>query len=383
MDDDAKVLDEAARLSAAGQRFALVTVVRTAGSTPRKPGAKMIVREDGSQVGTVGGGALELLLIDEARAAIASGEPRLVRRHLTRQLAMCCGGEVEAFVDPLGRRERLVLVGAGHVNQALSAVGARLGFEVWVVDELEESASAERFPDAARLVHSWEPAEWGLAFDREAYVVIATRDHAVDQSVLETLARLGATPAYLGVISSRGKIARFRNRLEAKGAPDAWLERLRGPIGIAIGAETPAEIAVSVAAELVAVRRGVPVVSMAEATRRASGASAATANAQSSGGADAPALPSATAAGAQPAEPTGGPRNARAAETAGRLAGVRAAETVASAAGVQTTDRGAEAAGVQATERAGSAAGARAAEAAGRAAGAGAAESPREGRSGV
>ncbi|HEU4411500.1 MAG TPA: xanthine dehydrogenase accessory protein XdhC [Polyangiaceae bacterium] len=257
MDDDAKVLDEAARLSAAGRRFALVTVVRTGGSTPRKAGAKMVVRDDGSIEGTVGGGALELWLIDEARAAIEAGEPRLARRHLTRELAMCCGGEVEAFVDPMGRRERLVLVGGGHVNRALAPLGAALGFEVWVVDDLEEAASPERFPGATRLVHSWQPNEWGAELGRDAYVVIATRDHAVDQGVLEQLARLGATPAYLGVISSRAKMARFRKRLEAKGVGRDWVARVRGPIGVAIGAETPAEIAVSVAAELVAVRRGV------------------------------------------------------------------------------------------------------------------------------
>ncbi|MCU0686060.1 MAG: XdhC family protein [Polyangiaceae bacterium] len=256
MDDDAKVFEEAARLSAEGQRFALVSVVRTAGSTPRKAGAKMLVRDDGSIAGTVGGGALELLLIDEARAAIRAGEPRLVRRHLTRELAMCCGGEVEAFVDPVGRREQLVLVGAGHVNRALASVGAGLGFDVWVIDELEEAASVERFPQATRLVHTWEPNEWGLSFGPEAYIVIATRDHAVDQDVLEKLARLDAKPAYLGVISSRGKMARFRKRFEAKGISEAWAAQVRGPIGVAIDAETPAEIAVSVAAELVAVRRG-------------------------------------------------------------------------------------------------------------------------------
>lgn len=271
VDDDAKVLDEAARLSAAGRRFALVTVVRTGGSTPRKAGAKMVVRDDGSIEGTVGGGALELLLIDEARAAIAAGEPRLVRRHLTRELAMCCGGEVEAFIDPMGRRERLVLVGGGHVNRALAPLGAALGFEVWVVDDLEEAASQERFSDATKLVHSWQPNEWGVGLGRDDYLIIATRDHAVDQSVLEQLARLDANPAYLGVISSRAKMARFRKRLEAKGVADDWVARVRGPIGIDIGAETPAEIAVSVAAELVAVRRGAPTAawSKAAAPRRA------------------------------------------------------------------------------------------------------------------
>jgi xanthine dehydrogenase accessory factor len=253
--DDARIFDEASRLSAQGRRFALVTVIRTAGSTPRKAGAKMLVCEDGSQVGTVGGGAVEQALVEEARAAIASGEPRLFKKHLTHELAMCCGGEVEAFVDPMGRKEHLLLIGGGHINQALAPMAAQLGFEVWVIDELEEFASEERFPQATRILHSWEPREWGAPLGGDTSVVIATRDHAVDQAVLEKLAALEARPAYLGCIGSRGKMGRFRKRLEAKGIPAAWIDQVRGPIGVEVGAETPAEIAVAVAAELVAIRR--------------------------------------------------------------------------------------------------------------------------------
>lgn len=264
--EDARIFEEAARLSAEGQRFALITVTRTAGSTPRKPGAKMIVVEGGRQVGTVGGGAIEQALVEEARAAIAAGEPRLFRRHLTRELAMCCGGEVEAFIDPLGRKERLVLVGAGHINAALAPLALALGFEVVVADELEEFAAPDRFPPGTRLVHTWEPREWKTPLGRDTSIVIASRDHEVDQEVLERLASLGAEPAYLGVIGSRGKLARFRKRLEARGVPPGFIETVRGPIGLRIGAQTPAEIAVSVAAELVAVRRGAETGERAPAT---------------------------------------------------------------------------------------------------------------------
>jgi xanthine dehydrogenase accessory factor len=255
MDDDANVLDAAARLLGQGQRFALVTIVRTAGSTPRKAGAKMIVAADGAQHGSVGGGRIEFELVAEARAALDAGASRLVKRHLNHDLAMCCGGEVEAFVDVVGHRVYAVLVGGGHVNSALAPIAAQLGFEVVVADELEEFASTERFPAAARLVHSWEPATWGVPFGAETYVIIATRDHAVDQTVLERLADRAATPAYLGVIGSRGKMGRFRRRLEAKGVAPAWIAQVRGPVGLDVGAETPAEIAVAIAAELVAVRR--------------------------------------------------------------------------------------------------------------------------------
>src|SRR5262245_40201735 len=254
---DEDVLAEASRLQQAGQRFALITIVRTAGSTPRHPGAKMIVREGGELFGTIGGGRIELTLVEDAKSALAEGKPRIVRHHLTHELAMCCGGEVEAFIEPLGRRETLILVGGGHINAALAPIGARIGFELVVADEMEEFATKARFP-GARLFHSWDPREWAVGFDRDAYVVIATRDHAVDQDVLERLAALGAAPAYLGVVGSRGKLGRFRRRLEARGIAASWIETVRGPIGVDVGAETPEEIAVAIAAELIAVRRRAP-----------------------------------------------------------------------------------------------------------------------------
>lgn len=257
MDENARILEQAARLGAEGRRFVLLTVVRTAGSTPRKAGAKMLVGEGGLRVGTVGGGAVEQALVEEALGCLRDRLPRLVRRHLTRDLAMCCGGEMDVFLDPLGGKEHLVLVGAGHINTALAPLGASLGFEVTVADELEEYASEARFP-GARVALSFVPREWGVALDQDAYVVIATRDHAVDQSVLEAMASSGARPAYVGVIGSQAKMMKFKKRLEARGVDAAWIEQIRGPIGVDVGAETPAEIAVAVAAELVAVRRRGP-----------------------------------------------------------------------------------------------------------------------------
>jgi xanthine dehydrogenase accessory factor len=239
----------------AGRPFALITVIRTSGSTPRKPGAKMIVCADGTLVGTVGGGRIELELVEQAKAALSDWAPRLVKKHLTHELAMCCGGEVEAFIEPMGRVETAVLVGAGHIHHALAPLLVRLGYRVVVVDELEEFASAARLGPDVRCVHDWDPAAWGVAFGADTVVVIATRDHAVDQDVLEQLHALAARPAYLGVIGSRGKLGRFRKRLEQRGVDAGFIERVRGPIGVDVGAETPDEIAVAVAAELIAVRR--------------------------------------------------------------------------------------------------------------------------------
>lgn len=249
--DELAVLEEAARMLRAGQPFAVCTVVRTAGSTPRKAGAKMLVRTT-DIVGSIGGGRIEHEVIAEARRAMREGGPRVVKAHLVRDLAMCCGGEMEVLVDPLTTPDRVVVCGGGHVAFALAPVLARVGFEVLVCDELEGFATRERFAEPVRLSDSFDPPDWGVPLDEHTAVVIATRDHALDQRIVEGLVERPV--GYLGCIGSRGKLARFRKRLEAKGVPPAAIERIRGPIGLPIGAETPEEIALSVAAELVQLR---------------------------------------------------------------------------------------------------------------------------------
>ena len=256
---DLAVLEEAARLLREGQPFAVCTVVRTSGSTPRKAGAKMLVRADGSAVGSIGGGRIEHEVIAVAVRAVREGGTRLVKAHLVRDLAMCCGGEMEVLVDPLSQPERVVVCGGGHIAAALAPVLSRVGFDVLVCDELEGFATRERFAEPVRLADSFEPGDWGVPLDERTSVVIATRDHALDQRIVEAL--VDRPLAYLGCIGSRGKLARFRKRLEAKGVAAGAIARVHGPIGLPIGAETPDEIALSVAAELVqlrADRRGAP-----------------------------------------------------------------------------------------------------------------------------
>ncbi len=309
-----QVLARALERLAQGAEVALVTVVGTSGSTPRHPGAKMIVDAHGRAEGTIGGGRVELEVSREAAAVAASGAPRLVTHHLVRDLAMCCGGSMElyiepasrcreavaeaveltkargrgvlvtdlesgekrvrglappaaprregaAFVEPIVPAERLVLLGCGHVGRAIGAAAAAVEFEILACDDGEGGALSEPLPWAAATVASLELADVERAagdLGAGDYVVIATRDHAIDQRLLERLLPAEGL-SYLGVIGSRGKLERFRRRLEAKGiaTPERWA-RVRGPIGLAIGAETPAEIAVSVVAELVAVRRRGP-----------------------------------------------------------------------------------------------------------------------------
>lgn len=250
------VFDELVRLRRAGRACALATVVRTAGSTPRKSAARMLVREDGSVVGTIGGGRLEKEVIDATVALLREGtaaRPKLLRYHLTHELAMCCGGEMEVFVEPLVPEPPLVVCGAGHVAHALVPLARQVGFSPIVVDDMDELATRERFPDAQAIVDSFDVRDWaGVPLDDNTYAVIVTRDHAQDQALLEQL--VGRPLAYLGMIGSKRKVAMFKQRLAAKGVDPAQLAAVHAPIGLDIGAETPEEIAVAIVAELIQVR---------------------------------------------------------------------------------------------------------------------------------
>ena len=238
---------------------ALATVVRTAGSTPRKGAARMLVDEAGAIVGTIGGGRIEKEVGDACVALIAEGaaaRPKLLRYHLTKQLGMCCGGEMEVFVEPMVPAPPLIVCGAGHVSRALVPLARSVGFAPIVVDEATdegvEFASPERFPEAEALVDSFDARDWNVPLDDRAYVVIVTRDHGLDQKLLEQM--IGRDLAYLGLIGSRRKIELFKQRLVARGIDAARFQHLHAPIGLAIGAQTPEEIAVSIVAELIAVR---------------------------------------------------------------------------------------------------------------------------------
>ncbi|HTP52774.1 MAG TPA: xanthine dehydrogenase accessory protein XdhC [Anaeromyxobacteraceae bacterium] len=249
------LLSRALELRERGLRFATVTVVGCEGSSPRHLGAKMIAAEDGSLYGTIGGGRLEERALERARAAIASGRPERLDLALGPGLGQCCGGRVELLVEPDVAPDRLYLFGAGHVAAALCRAAAAVDFEVTVVDEREEWNTAERFPAADRILEAGDEAIPRLAFDaRATYCAVMTHRHDLDETLVRLL--LGRPLRYLGLIGSRTKWARFRQRLSQRGvAPDA-LARVHCPIGVELRAETPAEIAVSVAAELVRVRRG-------------------------------------------------------------------------------------------------------------------------------
>jgi xanthine dehydrogenase accessory factor len=255
------VLAAAADALKRGEPVALVTVVRAQGSTPQRAGAKMLVFADGRTVGTIGGGCYENDALWKAREAITSGRPALLHFELNDDFAqengLICGGRMDVHVDPLEPTPHLYIIGAGHVGWHVGRIAPDAGFHVHVVDDREKFASADRFPAADVIV---EPIpEWLHRADISpaSYVVVVTRGHTHDLDAMRALAARDLK--YLGLIGSRAKVARITDALLAEGMPRECLERVHAPIGLNIGAVTPAEIAVSILAELIAVRRGVPV----------------------------------------------------------------------------------------------------------------------------
>ena len=246
-----------ARWRAERRRFALLTVVRARGFTPRKPGAHMLLSADGQSVGTVGGGAIEQAALDQARAVLAHGGSELVERHLTQDLGMCCGGEMSIFVEAVEPRPRLFVFGAGYIGRPLTAMATACGFEVTVVDGRPEWAADERFPGATVRCQDPEDAARALELLPADYVCVVTHDHAIDHRVVQVLIRRPLR--FLGMIGSLPKQRKFALRLRALGYRDEEIARLHTPLGLSIGAATPEEIAVSVLAQLIAVRRGAPV----------------------------------------------------------------------------------------------------------------------------
>jgi xanthine dehydrogenase accessory factor len=236
------------------QRGALATVVRTSGSTPQEAGARLLLREDGSLLGTVGGGAIERVVLEALQKSLTTGRSELLTRDLAHDLGMCCGGRMDVFVEPLVPPPRLWLLGAGHVAKATAALALTVGFEVQVVDEREELNTPERFPGCRPWLDDPSDVLSRARLDERDWVVIVTHDHQLDERALATASGTGAH--YVGLVGSRRKVLRLVERVAVKRHGDVPIDRLFAPIGLDIGAVTPEEIAVSIVAELVALRHG-------------------------------------------------------------------------------------------------------------------------------
>jgi xanthine dehydrogenase accessory factor len=242
-----------------GDAAALVTVIATRGSTPQRVGAKMLVWDDGRSVGTIGGGCYEHDAAGKAREIIRTRIARVVSYDLTDEVAeengLICGGQMEVFIEPLDPSPHVYLIGAGHISQHLASVAHDVGFQGHVVDDRSKFANADRFPDALEVAVDSIP-DWLARTDlpASAFVVVVTRGHKHDLTAMQALA--GRAFRYVGMIGSRAKVARIREALVRAGVDPAWLDAVHAPIGLRIGAVTPEEIAISIVAELVAVRRG-------------------------------------------------------------------------------------------------------------------------------
>lgn len=243
-------------LGSKGEDAALVTIVSVVGSTPREEGTKMLVKSDGSTVGTIGGGNLEDVATKEALKVIRSGKPKRLDYSLQagKETEMICGGEVELFIEPILSNPTIYIFGGGHIGLALAKIGMLTGFKVVVIDDRPEFANPERFPEAEEtIVDDFGKVFSKLKIDRSSYITITTHNHKGDEAALE--GALGTKARYIGMIGSKNKIEVVYSRLREKGFSQEQLDRVHSPIGLRIFAQTPEEIAVSILAEIIAVRR--------------------------------------------------------------------------------------------------------------------------------
>lgn len=233
---------------------ALATVVESSGSTPRKPGSRMIIFPDASIEGTVGGGALEKSVIDRATELIKSGESKLVeielRENTPHSVGGICGGALKVFIETLGMAPRLLIFGAGHVALTMAQMAQELDLQIVVYDDREEFARPERFPLNVKVICGpFEQAMEILQPTPMDYITIVTYKFTLDALVLQHALE---TPAhYIGMIGSEVKCLRVMNDLSKAGVPQEKLDRVHAPIGLPIGAHTPAEVAVSILAQIV------------------------------------------------------------------------------------------------------------------------------------
>ncbi len=236
-----------------GQSYAFATITEaTPKGTPRKTGSKMIVFDDGTSWGTIGGGRNEKAAIGEALKAIAGQKPVTVTyNYFGRKGESVCGGQMKVFIEPFAPQKHLVICGAGHIALPLSAIGKILGFKVTVIDNRKAFANKKRFPHADQIIvgdHAKELAK--VSVDPNTFVTVVTQGNEFDYECMKAVIRSEA--AYIGIISSKPKKVKFFKRLREEGVEEKYLKRMHIPMGIDLGAQTPEEIAVSICAQMVA-----------------------------------------------------------------------------------------------------------------------------------
>jgi len=257
------LFEEVVRMRRAGRRGALATIVYTNGSIPSYESSRMLVREDGSIEGTIGGGCVEADVWAAAKEVMSKETPRKMVFNLNNEASydngLICGGTLEVFVEPILPQPVVYLFGGGHISMAMARTASAVGFGIAVVDEREAFANAVRFPMAQEIFTSYEEAFEKIRPNAASYLVIVTRGHKEDMRVLAWAVRTEAR--YVGMIGSKRKVLSVYKALENEGYRSEEFERVYAPIGLEIGALAPEEIAISIVAELIAVRRnaGLPV----------------------------------------------------------------------------------------------------------------------------
>ena len=255
------VFEELVRLRGLGQKCALATIVEVRGSIPSYESAKLLVREDGSMVGTIGGGCVEAEVWNAAREVMETEKPKHLKFSLGQDAAydngLICGGQLDVFVEAVLPIPHAFIFGAGHISKSLSKVATLAGFSTVVIDDRESFASRERFPEAA-AVHAgeYEAVFPTLPINETSFVIVVTRGHRDDMRVLKLA--VGTPARYIAMIGSKRKVLNVVKELEKEGVARTAFERVHAPMGLDIGAISPEEIAIAVAAEMIAVRRNAP-----------------------------------------------------------------------------------------------------------------------------
>src|SRR3954466_10302323 len=256
------IYEEIVKLRQDGRRGAIATIVNVRGSIPSFKTAKMLVRDDGSIFGTIGGGCVEADVWQAARDVMQTEKPRTLTFNLNQNpkddTGLVCGGTLEVYVEPILPIPQLFIFGAGHVAHSVYKVARLAGFDVTVIDDRDAYANRERFPDAREIVaEDFDVALTKVDPTESSYIVIVTRGHRDDMRVLRWAVQ---TPArYVGMIGSKRKVISIYKELENEGLPAHLFEKVMAPIGLEIGAVTPEEIAVAIVAELIAAKRSADV----------------------------------------------------------------------------------------------------------------------------
>lgn len=261
MTADMEMLSEVIRLLESGKKVALCTIVEKVSSGPRDVGTKMVVSENGQTLGTIGGGTMERALIKESLAALKEGKSRKAifslrkaKREGVIETGLICGGETTLFIDVIKPKQRLIIVGTGHVAWSLAKMAAILDLAITIVDDDKKTANAERYPMAENVVTGdFNDILGQISVGSNDSVVIVHGEPEHDYKALEEMIK--RKPAYLGLLGSKAKVATLTRRLKAAGINDEDLDNFHAPIGLEIAAQTPEEIAISILAEIIMERR--------------------------------------------------------------------------------------------------------------------------------